>query len=193
MQRHCSLKNSGEKLWKNVVCAHIWVSLHTYRIAAEAPLKFKNSILTAMETPHFTVSKINWLTLFKEIVFILSWNDVTVIKKSSVLLIAIGDGRNIYRLISEGWTRSALCVVNSSVSGLRPSVNLAVEVLPYMSMKEHCRKLTRLHSKMPGRHQKIRHIFAVALMQCYDYYKKFCFNISKRFAVVSGCRIDYWH
>jgi hypothetical protein len=34
---------------------------------AKAPL-FKNSVRTSKRTPHFTITKINWLTLFKEII-----------------------------------------------------------------------------------------------------------------------------
>jgi hypothetical protein len=29
---------------------------------------FKNSVHTSKRTPHFTITKINWLTLFKEII-----------------------------------------------------------------------------------------------------------------------------
>jgi hypothetical protein len=29
---------------------------------------FKNSARTSKRTPHFTITKINWLTLFKEII-----------------------------------------------------------------------------------------------------------------------------
>jgi hypothetical protein len=29
---------------------------------------FKNSVRTSKRTPHFTIRKINWLTLFKEII-----------------------------------------------------------------------------------------------------------------------------
>jgi hypothetical protein len=29
---------------------------------------FKNSVRTSKRTPHFTITKINWLTLFKEII-----------------------------------------------------------------------------------------------------------------------------
>jgi hypothetical protein len=35
---------------------------------------FKNSARTAKETPHFTITKINWLTLFKEIIAVYSEN-----------------------------------------------------------------------------------------------------------------------
>jgi hypothetical protein len=31
-------------------------------------LVFKNPVRTAKKTPHFTVTKIKWLTLFKEII-----------------------------------------------------------------------------------------------------------------------------
>jgi hypothetical protein len=34
----------------------------------EALLHFKNSVRTSKRTPHFTISVINWLTLFKEII-----------------------------------------------------------------------------------------------------------------------------
>jgi hypothetical protein len=35
---------------------------------------FKNSVLTAKKTPHFTITKINWLTLFKEIIAVYTEN-----------------------------------------------------------------------------------------------------------------------
>jgi hypothetical protein len=36
----------------------------------------KNSVRTAKKTPHFTVTKINWLTLFKEIIDVYTQNRV---------------------------------------------------------------------------------------------------------------------
>jgi hypothetical protein len=35
---------------------------------------FKNSAHTSKRTPHFTITKINWLTLFKEIITVYSVN-----------------------------------------------------------------------------------------------------------------------
>jgi hypothetical protein len=35
---------------------------------------FKNSVRTSKRTPHFTITKINWLTLFKEIIDVYSEN-----------------------------------------------------------------------------------------------------------------------
>jgi uncharacterized protein YktB (UPF0637 family) len=35
---------------------------------------FKNSVRTAKKTPHFTITKINWLTLFKEIIAVYTEN-----------------------------------------------------------------------------------------------------------------------
>jgi hypothetical protein len=35
---------------------------------------FKNSVRTAKKTQHFTITKINWLTLFKEIIAVYSEN-----------------------------------------------------------------------------------------------------------------------
>jgi hypothetical protein len=55
---------------------------------------FKNSARTAKKTPHLTVTKINWLTLFKEIIAGYSQNHMkhtiwgekrTVTTKNSVL------------------------------------------------------------------------------------------------------------
>jgi len=34
---------------------------------------FKNSVRTSKRTPHFTITKINWLTLFKEIIAFFQW------------------------------------------------------------------------------------------------------------------------
>jgi hypothetical protein len=36
---------------------------------------FKNSVLTSKRTPHFTITKINSLMLFKEIIAVYSEND----------------------------------------------------------------------------------------------------------------------
>jgi hypothetical protein len=35
---------------------------------------FKNSVRTSKRTPHFTITKINWLTLFKEIISVYNEN-----------------------------------------------------------------------------------------------------------------------
>jgi hypothetical protein len=35
---------------------------------------FKNSVRTSKRTPNFTITKINWLTLFKEIIAVYSDN-----------------------------------------------------------------------------------------------------------------------
>jgi hypothetical protein len=35
---------------------------------------FKNSVRTSKRTPHFNITKINWLTLFKEIFAVYSEN-----------------------------------------------------------------------------------------------------------------------
>jgi hypothetical protein len=45
---------------------------------AEAGLN-KYSVRTAKKTPHFTITKINWLTLFKEIIVIYSDNHMKYI------------------------------------------------------------------------------------------------------------------
>jgi hypothetical protein len=38
---------------------------------------FKNPVRTSKRTPHFTITKINWLTLFKEIIAVYSENHAT--------------------------------------------------------------------------------------------------------------------
>jgi hypothetical protein len=35
---------------------------------------FKNSVRTSKRTPHFTITEINWLKLFKEIIVVYSEN-----------------------------------------------------------------------------------------------------------------------
>jgi hypothetical protein len=42
--------------------------------AAARLIIFKNSVRTAKKTPHFTITKINWLTLFKKIIAVYSEN-----------------------------------------------------------------------------------------------------------------------
>jgi hypothetical protein len=51
---------------------------------------FKNSVRTSKRTPHFTITKINWLTLFKEIIAVYSENNRKATKKSTELLIVKG-------------------------------------------------------------------------------------------------------
>jgi hypothetical protein len=38
---------------------------------------FKNSVRTSKRTPHFTITKINWLTLFKEMIPVYTENYTT--------------------------------------------------------------------------------------------------------------------
>jgi hypothetical protein len=40
---------------------------------------FKNSVRTAKKTLHFTIIKINWLTLFKEIIAVYSHNHTKLV------------------------------------------------------------------------------------------------------------------
>jgi hypothetical protein len=50
---------------------------------------FKNSVRTAKKTPHFTVTKINRLTLFKEIIAVYSENYTKHINKNAELTVLI--------------------------------------------------------------------------------------------------------
>jgi hypothetical protein len=40
---------------------------------------FKNPVRTSKRTPYFTITKINWLTLFKEIIAVYSENNAKTI------------------------------------------------------------------------------------------------------------------
>jgi hypothetical protein len=40
----------------------------TFEAKARLNIIFKNSVRTSKRTPHFTITKINWLMLFKEII-----------------------------------------------------------------------------------------------------------------------------
>jgi hypothetical protein len=42
---------------------------------------FESSVRTSKKTPHFTITKINWLTLFKEIMAVYSENYTRPINK----------------------------------------------------------------------------------------------------------------
>jgi hypothetical protein len=42
-------------------------------------IMFKNSVRTAKKTPHFTITKINWLTLFKEMIAVYTENHTKLI------------------------------------------------------------------------------------------------------------------
>jgi hypothetical protein len=63
---------------------------------------FKNSVRTSKRTPHFTITKINWLTLFKEIIAACSENHATPIStlcwQNAELLIVKAGGTYSYHL-----------------------------------------------------------------------------------------------
>jgi hypothetical protein len=57
-------------IWSLLFVIFLLTSYYNYPFAGEARLNTKNSVRTAKKTPHFTVTKINRLTLFKEIIAI---------------------------------------------------------------------------------------------------------------------------
>jgi hypothetical protein len=75
-ERNNKLKNGYKET------AHMSSSLHWTGLYCDInPLEpqlfqiiFKKSVRTAKKTPHFTVAKINYLTLFKEIIAVCSQN-----------------------------------------------------------------------------------------------------------------------
>jgi hypothetical protein len=63
---------------------------------------FKNSVRTSKRTPHFTITKINWLTLFKEMIAVYSGNHKKSLNalcgQNSELLVSETSGTRIYHL-----------------------------------------------------------------------------------------------
>jgi hypothetical protein len=59
---------------------------------------FKNSVRTSKRTPHFTITNINWLMLFKEIIAVYSdsENHTKHINTNAELLIDIAGGTYSY-------------------------------------------------------------------------------------------------
>jgi hypothetical protein len=53
---------------------------------------FKNPVRTSKRTPHFTITRINWLTLFMETVFVYSKNRVNPFLQNAELLDAKAGG-----------------------------------------------------------------------------------------------------
>jgi hypothetical protein len=63
---------------------------------------FKNSVRTSKRTPHFTITEINWLTLFKEIIAVYIENNTKPIHKNAALLTVKADGAYNYRSALKG-------------------------------------------------------------------------------------------
>jgi hypothetical protein len=57
---------------------------------------FKNPVRTSKRTPHFTITKINWVMLFKEIIVIYSENHAKPINTAKA------DGSYSYRSALKG-------------------------------------------------------------------------------------------
>jgi hypothetical protein len=61
---------------------------------------FKNSVRTPKRTPHLTITKINWLTLFKEIISVYSENHTNPVTQNAALLIVTARG-TLYTVSAE--------------------------------------------------------------------------------------------
>jgi hypothetical protein len=57
---------------------------------------FKNSVRTLKRTPHFTITNINWLTLFKEIIPVYVENHTKPTNTNAASFIGKGDGTYSY-------------------------------------------------------------------------------------------------
>jgi hypothetical protein len=62
---------------------------------------FKNSARTSKRTPHFTITKINWLTLFKEIIAVYSEKHTKTIQNAALMTVK-ADGSYSYRSALKG-------------------------------------------------------------------------------------------
>jgi hypothetical protein len=56
----------------------------------------KNSVRTSKRTPHFTITNVNWLTVFKEIIAVYSDNRTKPIDKNADLVTTKGAGIYCY-------------------------------------------------------------------------------------------------
>jgi hypothetical protein len=63
---------------------------------------FKNSVRTSKRTPNFTITKINWLMLCKEIIAVYSEKHAKPINKKAALMTVKADGSYSYRLVLKG-------------------------------------------------------------------------------------------
>jgi hypothetical protein len=65
---------------------------------------FKNSVRTSKRTPHFTITKINWLTMFREIIAVYNENHIKTTKHSEAkrrIIDCETGGRHIYIVTTE--------------------------------------------------------------------------------------------
>jgi hypothetical protein len=73
---------------------------------------YQNSFRTAKKTPHFTITKINWLTLFKEIIAVYSENHTkltnTYCEQNAKLLNIRAGGIYSYHWNLEGQTTAVM-------------------------------------------------------------------------------------
>jgi hypothetical protein len=63
---------------------------------------FKNSVRTSKRTPHFTITTINWLMLFKEIIAVYSEDYAKEEIQNAALLTVKADGSYSYRWALKG-------------------------------------------------------------------------------------------
>jgi hypothetical protein len=61
--------------------------MFTLRITQNTYVIFKNSVRTAKKTPHFTITKINWLTLFKETITLCSENCTKPVNTKRIVIV----------------------------------------------------------------------------------------------------------
>jgi hypothetical protein len=66
-----------------------------------AQIIFKDSVRTAKKTQLFTITKINWLMLFKEIIPVCTENRTKPTNANAALLIVESDGTYSYRSASK--------------------------------------------------------------------------------------------
>jgi hypothetical protein len=84
---------------------------------------FKNSVRTSKRTPHFIIAKINWLTLFKEIIAVYTEDHAKPIHKNA-------DDTYSYRSALKGY----VCVITVTIVLLLRISALSDKIYEYVCL-----------------------------------------------------------
>jgi hypothetical protein len=73
------------------------LQVHVIVAGVFVPILYMNSVRTAKKTQHFTITEINWLTAFKEIMAVYFENSMKHINKNAEVLIVKESGTYSYQ------------------------------------------------------------------------------------------------
>jgi hypothetical protein len=129
-------------------------------------ITFKNSVRTSQRTPHFTVTKINWLTLFKEIITVYSENHTKRTTQRGQLLTVRAAGTYRLWMVKQSFIISVLMLIVAHKRHARCHVQHLLQGKCYWTTdtrpKPCALSLTRSHSLATG-DSAISH-----RLQCWD-------------------------